>query len=251
MAEPHTLNQSTVFVTATDTGAGKTAITALLLRRLLAAGIDACALKPVASGLDAHGANEDIAALLAAAGRPATDSGIGADAVNLYRFALPAAPSLAAAAEGQAIDPARLAAWCRERSRGRQICLIEGVGGLMVPLTAEFLVRDWLAAMPEAAILLVVPARLGAINHALLTLAELARIGRVPRWLVISDVAGGEKRMTEQIAQALIPHLAPATRMLMLDHLDAADMDGPTAQDFAAAWLDSLAAGGPGAEVCA
>jgi len=251
MAEPHTLNQSTIFVTATDTGAGKTAVTALLLRRLLAGGIDACALKPVASGLDAHGANEDIAALLAAAGRPATDSGIGADAINLYRFALPAAPSLAAAAEGQAIDPAHLAAWCRERSRGRRVCLIEGVGGLMVPLTPDFLVRDWLAAMPGAKTLLVVPARLGAINHALLTLAELARIGRVPRWLVINDVAGGGKKMAAQIAEALIPHLAPATRLLMLDHLDAGSMDGPAGRDFAAAWLDSLAAEGPGTEVCA
>jgi dethiobiotin synthetase len=244
MAEAHTTTQSTVFVTATDTGAGKTAVTALLLRRLLAAGIDACALKPVASGLDATGRNADIDALLAAAGRPQSD----VDAVNRYRFPMPAAPSLAAAAEGKTIDVAQLSDWCRAQCPDATIRLIEGVGGLMVPLTAEDLVRDWLAAMPEAAIMLVVPARLGAINHALLTLAELTRIGRHPRWLVINDVAGGAQAMATQIRDALIPHLAPTTQLLMLEHLDAAATDGAAAQGFAEAWLGRLAAAEPGEE---
>lgn len=225
-----------VFVTATDTGAGKTAVTALLVRQLLAAGIDAAALKPVASGLDGNGANEDIAALLHAAGRPGAD----ADAINLYRFAMPAAPSLAAAAEGRTIDPARLTDWCRRQCRGRRVCLIEGVGGLMVPLTRDFLVADWLAAMPQAATMLVVPARLGAINHTLLTLAELARLGRSPRWIVINDVAGGQRPMAGQIAEAIESRLAPHSRLLILDHLDATGVDGPMAAGFAEAWRRGL-----------
>jgi dethiobiotin synthetase len=225
-----------IFVTATDTGAGKTAVTALLARHLLAAGIDACALKPVASGLDENGLNEDVAALLAASGRPPA----AADEINLYSFAKPAAPSLAAAAEGRTIDPPRLIAWCRRRCQGSRVCLIEGIGGLMVPLTGSFLVRDWLAGLPEAAVLLVVPARLGAINHALLTLAELARIGRTPRWVVISDTEGGQGAMAAQIAEALQFHLAPDSSLLMLDHIGAGATDNPGAAAFAESWRRSL-----------
>jgi dethiobiotin synthetase len=224
-----------IFVTATDTGAGKTAVTALLLRHLLAAGIPAVALKPVASGCRENGINEDVAALLAAGGRPATAAG----EINLYSFAMPAAPSLAAAAEGRTIDPEAMIAWCRRQCQGSRVCLIEGIGGLMVPLTGSFLVRDWLAGLPEAAVLLVVPARLGAINHALLTLAELARIGRPPRWVVISDAEGGQGAMAAQIAEALRLHLAPDSSLLMLDHVGAAATDEPGAA-FAEAWRLSL-----------
>ena len=225
--------ERTIFITATDTGAGKTAITALLARSLRAAGVQATALKPVASGLDGNGINEDITTLLAACHLS------DVDAINLYRFAMPVAPSLAAAAEGQQIDPRRLIAWCRQRCEQKQIGLIEGVGGLMVPLTPGFLVRDWLAGMPEAETMLVVPARLGAINHALLTLAELRRMHRVPRWIVINDV-GADTHMVEQVAGALDVHLAPRTSVLMLPHMHPGVMEDPGVRGFIADWLQSL-----------
>lgn len=231
--------ERTIFITATDTGAGKTAITALLAGSLRAAGIDAAALKPVASGLDADGANEDIAALLAASALS------DADAVNLYRLAMPAAPSLAAAAEGRQIDPRRLVDWCRQRCMSKRIGLIEGVGGLMVPLTPTYLVRDWLADMPEAETMLVVAARLGAINHALLTLAELDRMGRAPRWIVINDI-GADAHMAAQVAEALDLHLAPRSTVLMLPHIRSGVMEDPGARGFAAAWLNSLDLGHQG-----
>jgi dethiobiotin synthetase len=225
--------ERTIFITATDTGAGKTAVTALLAHALRAAGIPAIALKPVASGLDADGANEDIAALQAACGRS------DPNAINLYRFAMPAAPSLAAAAEGRKIDPEGLVAWCRQRCERQQVCLIEGVGGLMVPLTPTYLVRDWLAGMPEAETMLVVPARLGAINHALLTLAELGRMDRRPRWIVINDL-GADTHMVAQVAGTLEAHLAPTTAVLVLPYLHPGIVDDARGRGFAATWLESL-----------
>ncbi len=225
--------ERTIFITATDTGAGKTAVTALLAHSLRAAGIETAALKPVASGLDGNGINGDIAALLAACGLSDVDD------INLYRFAMPAAPSLAAAAEGQQIDPQRLIAWCRQRCEEKKVGLIEGVGGLMVPLTPSFLVRDWLTGMPEVETMLVVPARLGAINHALLTLAELRRMDRAPRWIVINDI-GADTGMMEQVAGALDVHLAPRTSVLMLPHMHPGVMEDPGARGFAADWLEGL-----------
>lgn len=232
MADPCT----TVFVTATDTGAGKTAITALLLHHLLTSGIDAVALKPVASGCPKGEINEDVAALLEAAGKSPAE----ADDINLYSFAMPAAPSIAAAAEGRTIDAGELTAWCRRRCQTARVCLVEGVGGLMVPLTPSFLVRDWLAAMPEAALLLVVPARLGAINHTLLTLAEISRLGRTPRWVVINDSIGGQQAMAAQIAGVLQFHLAPETSVFTLPHMDAGDMDDPQLLKFTESWIHDL-----------
>ena len=89
---------SKVFITATDTEAGKTWVTASAIRSLLKEGQSAKALKPIACGLDAAGQNEDIDALLSA------QSLSDADQVSLYRYALPAAPSQAAASEGQVAD---------------------------------------------------------------------------------------------------------------------------------------------------
>ncbi|ATX80891.1 adenosylmethionine-8-amino-7-oxononanoate aminotransferase/dethiobiotin synthetase [Mariprofundus ferrinatatus] len=163
-----------VFISATDTEAGKTWVTASAIRALLKEGNRAIALKPVACGLDDHGRNEDIDALLAAQGL--TDP----DQISLYRYALPAAPSQAAAAEGATIDADKLVEWCESQSADVDTCLIEGVGGLMVPITDSWLVSGWVEAMPDAEIWLVVGCKLGAINQTLLTLEKLKQMGRTP-----------------------------------------------------------------------
>lgn len=170
-----------IFITATDTGAGKTYVTGQLVRLLLAHGIRAKAIKPVASGLDAAGRNDDIEALLAAQGLS------DADAINLYRFPIPASPHIAAEAADSWIDPTRLVDWCREQATDCDICLIEGIGGLMVPLTDNFLVCDWITAMRAAEVWLVAAARLGAINHTLLALSKLEAMGRPASRVILND----------------------------------------------------------------
>jgi len=180
-----------IFITATDTGAGKTYVTAQLVRHLLAQGIHARAIKPVASGLDSHGRNEDIDTLLAA--QQLTE----ADAINRYRFTLPASPHIAAEQEGQHIDLAELTAWCRQQAIDTDICIIEGVGGLMVPLADHVTVCDWIEAMPEAEVWLVAGARLGAINHTLLTLEKLKAIGRQPAAIILNGMQPDPKPLQQ------------------------------------------------------
>jgi len=189
-----------IFVTATDTDAGKTYITAMLLRGLRAAGRDVIGLKPVASGVDGRKINADVAALLAAQDLPMSH----AAHINLYSFEAPLAPSQAAAAQGRHINEKALVTWCEDASAAREICLIEGVGGLMAPLTDIWLVSDWLAAMPDCEVLLVVRARLGGINHALLTLDKLQRMGRMPHRIIINDADAVGDAMLERHATAIM-----------------------------------------------
>ncbi|PIP02793.1 MAG: dethiobiotin synthase [Zetaproteobacteria bacterium CG12_big_fil_rev_8_21_14_0_65_54_13] len=201
-----------VFITATDTDAGKTWVTSGAVRAFLAAGVDARAVKPIACGLDAAGGNEDIAALLDAQGLQDTD------AISLYRFALPAAPALAAAAEGRSIVPAELLRWCDGQSA--DLTLIEGVGGLMVPLSDGWLVSDWIAAMPGCEIWLVVGCRLGAMNHALLTLSVLRQMGREPARIIFNAATAADESWLEPVRQAVVPFLPAGCRLQLLHHGD-------------------------------
>jgi len=199
-----------IFVTATDTGAGKTYITSRLLRLLDERGVPASALKPVASGIAANGLNGDVAELLAVQGTA------GPEELNLYTFSLAASPNIAAAAEGKAIDPGRLVAWCEKQAEKSDLCLIEGIGGLMVPMHERYLVSDWLAAMPECEVMLVIGARLGCINHALLTLAQLKRMGRPPRYIVINTLA--DDGMAIDVKNSLQPFMPAGADLITLPY---------------------------------
>jgi len=207
-----------IFITATDTGAGKTYVTASLLRSLKGAGRDVIGLKPVASGSEGAEVSPDVAALLEAQGMPESV----AVNMNLYSFDAALAPSQAAAKENRSIDPEKLLDWCEKQSRDHEISLIEGVGGLMVPLAKDYLLADWLHDMPDCEVLLVVRARLGGINHALLTLDKLNRMGRPPRWVVINDVDGEGEAMLKHHHVALMPFLHESSEVICLSHRAAA-----------------------------
>jgi len=199
-----------IFITATDTGAGKTYITSRLTRLLNDQGISATALKPVASGIGANGLNEDVAKLLTASHLSE------AERLNLYTFSLAASPNIAAAAEGKAIDPGKLVFWCNEQAESSDLCLIEGIGGLMVPLHGRYLVSDWITEMQECELMLIVGARLGCINHALLTLAQLERMGITPRYIVINAVAGDG--MAADAERSLRPFIPAGSSLISLPH---------------------------------
>ncbi|MFQ5581691.1 MAG: dethiobiotin synthase [Mariprofundaceae bacterium] len=208
------------FITATDTGAGKTFIAARLVKILLDRGVNALAVKPVACGTGKDGINEDVAILMQAQGISDPQQ------INLYSFAMPSAPSIAASAEGRKIDPERLGAWCEQQIRDVDICLIEGVGGLMVPLTEKFLVSDWLAGLPDAKTLLVAQARLGAINHTLLTLKQLQHIRHAPRWLAINCTENSTNSLASlHLAEALRTHLATSCEVVTISCVEKQGQD--------------------------
>ncbi len=154
-----------LFVTGTGTGVGKTIVSAALLAAIRAAGEQVRAYKPVVTGLtEPAGQWPPDHELLALA------AGMVPEEVAPLRFDPPVSPHLAAALAGQSIDPADILADARAESRPTQPTLVvEGVGGLLVPLADNFTVRD-LAV--ELALPLIVAASpgLGTINHTLLTL---------------------------------------------------------------------------------
>ncbi|HEV2075664.1 MAG TPA: dethiobiotin synthase [Thermoleophilaceae bacterium] len=159
-----------VFVTGTDTGVGKSILAAVVCAALAARGERVAAFKPAVTGLEeepgAWAPDHELLASAASAGQSAED-------VAPYRFGPAVSPHYAAELAGAAIEPERLLrAACTAAARADAL-VVEGVGGLLVPLASGYLVRD-LAA--ELGLPLVVAARtgLGTINHTLQTV-EAAR----------------------------------------------------------------------------
>jgi dethiobiotin synthetase len=170
-----------VFVTGTDTGIGKTVVSAALLAALNRAGGRAVGMKPVASGCrpTAHGwRNDDALALIA---QSAGD--VDYPQVNPYAFADAIAPHLAAHAAGVEIclDPILSAFAALSTNADRMV--VEGVGGWAVPLSPSLMQADLVRAL-NLPVILVVGLRLGCVNHALLSARAIAADGcRLIGWI--------------------------------------------------------------------
>ncbi|ABS61663.1 dethiobiotin synthase [Parvibaculum lavamentivorans DS-1] len=173
-----------VFVTSSGTEIGKTYVSAMLTRELKAR-----ALKPLVSGLDeATFAESDPAQLLAAMGEKVTYENAGL--VSRWRFREPLSPDMAARREGREINFDELLEECLAAAAMPGPLLIEGVGGLMVPLDATHMVLDWMKALDAKtglAPVLVVGAYLGTISHTLTTLAVMRAENLLPRVIVVSE----------------------------------------------------------------
>jgi dethiobiotin synthetase len=156
-----------VFVTGTGTEVGKTVVAAVLARTLSAAGTRVAVWKPCVTGLE-EGGEADHELL-----RRAARSGQSDAEIAPYRYQPAVSPHLGAALAGERIEPARLRESAASAAAGAEALVCEGVGGLMVPLTDDYLVRDLAAELGYPLAIVAAPG-LGTINHALLTL-EAAR----------------------------------------------------------------------------
>lgn len=155
-----------LFVTATDTGVGKTEVACAVVSGARAAGLDVGAMKPAQSGLTA-GEASDAERLREAAG--------GSDPLELvcpYQFAPPLAPGVAARLSGVEISLERLVEVARALAARHAALLVEGAGGLLVPLTPGATYAD-LAVALGLPVLVVARAGLGTVNHTALTLEAL------------------------------------------------------------------------------
>jgi dethiobiotin synthetase len=161
------------FVTGTDTGAGKTVLAAALAAGLRSRGVDVAALKPVLTGLEDEGTDPDWPHDHVLLARAAQSS---ADDVALERFGPPVSPHLAAELADRPISPTRLVQRIHAAARGHEVVVVEGVGGLLVPLTPRYDVRD-LARSLGLPLLIAARPGLGTINHTLLTLAAARAAG--------------------------------------------------------------------------
>jgi len=154
----------TFFITGTDTGVGKTVLTALLAQFLRARGVNVAALKPLCSG-----GRADAVALYAA-----LNGALTLDEINPWHFRAAVAPPLAAKMENKSVKRAAVLAHIRATRGKFAVTLVEGAGGLLSPLGENFDSRGLMAAL-RATPVIVAQNRLGAVNHILLTLAALPK----------------------------------------------------------------------------
>ncbi len=207
---------SAYFVAGTGTGVGKTFTTCALLHAARMQGKAAIGLKPVLSGFDAADAQGDAHQIMAAMDtqlhqpltQPSPARGEGSpvaplqadlpiESISPYRFAAPLSPHRAAALEGKTIDVAALTAWTQARVKQHDgITLIEGVGGVMVPLTERDTTLDWMDKL-GLPIILVTGSYLGTISHTLTALEVLKSRGLRIHALVMNESAGASVTLAE------------------------------------------------------
>jgi dethiobiotin synthetase len=184
-----------IFVTGTDTGVGKTVLAAALAAALRADGVDVAAFKPAVTGIDEPevGRPADHDLLAAAAGRVP-------DEVARHRFGPAVSPHLAAQLAGTALDPAALVATAR--GLRAEVVVAEGVGGLLVPLTLGYTVRDLAVDLGWPVVIAARPG-LGTINHSLLTVESARAAGLDVRAVVLTPWPAQPSVMERSNAEAI------------------------------------------------
>lgn len=201
------------FVTGTDTGVGKTVVASGMARLLRIGGTDVGVMKPFASGGRSPGRlPADVEALMSAAG--STDPG---NLVNPQFFSVPASPFTAGADLGIVPNVQVVAKAYRQLRAKHAALIVEGIGGIMTPILKDYFVADMIRQMNIPAVI-TVGNRMGAINHALMTLKAcnmygIEAIGMVINCLDQSGYAGSTlKRDLQKLTD--VPVLCVIPRML-------------------------------------
>ncbi|WP_105199081.1 MULTISPECIES: dethiobiotin synthase [unclassified Pseudoalteromonas] len=198
------------FITATDTDAGKTHVTSLLLKLAVQHKRKALGFKPIAAGAEqAFGrlVNTDALTLIESGNTQALY-----EQVNPFIYEPPIAPHIAAAQQGEQITLAKLNKAYEEISAlDADILLTEGAGGWLLPINDQELLSDWVVAA-KLPVILVVGMKLGCLNHALLTMASLQQQGvEVAGWIanqVDPDMAEYDANLATLKARMPVPMLA-------------------------------------------
>lgn len=198
-----------LFITGSDTGVGKTVLTALLVRFLRRSGQSALAVKPFCSG-----GREDAEILHAA-----QDGAVSLDAINPWHFPAPLTPLLAARKVRQTVPLDEVLAFLRSAHRSGPLLLVEGAGGLLSPLGDGYSARELLAGLRADAVV-VCANRLGAINQARLTLGCLPVGTRQRARLVLMGQPTPDSAAQGNVD--LLRELVGLDRVIELPHLPAA-----------------------------
>lgn len=219
----------TLFITGTDTGAGKTHLACALLRRARAEKLRACGFKPVASGCESTPLglrNADAMSLQDAAGTREPYM-----LINPYAFKPAIAPHLAAREARVNIRTTLLNQVHAQLTARHELIVVEGAGGWLVPLNQDLTFAGWVGQQ-NWPVLLVVGMRLGCINHALLSAESIARRTRLIGWVA---------NVLPPAMPALEENIATLKRMIAAPLLGVLPNDGgaeaaAAALDFPALW---------------
>lgn len=234
-------------VTGTDTGVGKTVVACALAALARRRGLQVAVMKPVESGLEALVPVGGLGGMAAARSdaerlRDAAGSTAALDVIRPFAYGEPLAPMVAAAHAGRPIAMAELDRCLSLLEAGADLILVEGAGGVLVPLDATTTYAD-LFVRWNSPVLLVAGNRLGVLNHTLLTVRAIEAAGLSIRGIVLTelappDVLGGDPSTTSNFGalHRLLPHLSVFQFPWMADIEDAEAL----ASAAAAAGLDRI-----------
>ena len=217
------------FITGTDTGIGKTFITSLIALTLKERGVDVGVMKPVETGCREE--EGELKAEDAAHLKEAAEVEDEMELIAPYRFALPAAPSIAAREAGKEITFAPIKrAYDVLRAR-HDLLLVEGVGGLLVPINDKETVADLITTLDLPA-LIVAGSHLGTINHTLLTVESARNRG--------ITVAGLLFNLYRSEGEAAIEEITRITGLPVLGRITRLQVDAPPSSITASLDLSPL-----------
>lgn len=226
------------FITGTDTGVGKTLVSATLLHLARQRGLSTAALKPVAAGCEETAAglrNEDALRLQAEVSVP-----LLYEQINPVALQAAIAPHIAARQERRSVTVSRLTGFCRGVLGQADFTLVEGAGGWRVPINATETLAD-LACELRLPVILVVGIRLGCINHALLSAEAINRDGLKLAGWVANQLDPAMPCQAENIAT--LQHRLGAPCLGQLRWRQGMDQTAAFAPDFDQQALDSLFSG--------
>lgn len=203
-----------VFVIGTDTGVGKTVVSCALVRTLLLRGCAVGVMKPAETGVQAGlFGQSDAGRLMAAANVQDT-----LDLISPYRFHAPLAPLAAASAEVRRIDLPNIVRTYERLAERHAFLVVEGAGGLLVPMGESWSLRDLIAEL-GLPVVLVGRAGLGGINHALLTLECLTREGIAVLALMLNETAAAGTPLEREQVASTVTLLRPRANVPVLGPL--------------------------------
>lgn len=198
------------FIAGTGTDIGKTFVTCALTWQLRQKGLQVQALKPIASGVDENAlAASDAGQLLAAMEKPLRDI----NTICPFRYRAPLSPDMAAKQEGVKYTFDELVGFCNAHAQV-DIQLIEGVGGVMTPVTAQHTVLDWMQVL-ALPVILVTGSYVGSISHTLSALAVIK-----PHAIIINETPGSAASL-QDTQDALTSHMPKKIPIHLLSRLDS------------------------------
>ncbi len=225
-----------IAVTGTDTEIGKTVITMALAVRALALGLRVAAMKPIESGMAsrANAALSDAEQLARAAGADDDLAMVGPIVLDE-----PLAPMMAALRAGVTIDLGVLDRARDSLSVDRDVLLVEGAGGILVPITRDYsfanLFKRW-----DADVVVVSGNRLGVLNHTLLTVRAAESEGLTVKAVILADISGGEPTVAEATNYDALVALLPQYRIYRFPWIDQLDDSSALSAAAAGAGLDNV-----------
>jgi dethiobiotin synthetase len=187
-----------VFITGTDTSVGKTHVTALVLAELRRRSVRAAAFKPIACGPGGRHDAEIYAEIM--------DHEQPLDVINPVYLRHSLAPSVAARLERKSVDLRRILSSYQRLAARYEIVLVEGAGGLMVPIRNNYFVGD-LARALRLPLVVVARLGLGTINHSLLTVRQARAMRLKVRGIILNDTVGGGRGLAERTNIKVVPDL--------------------------------------------